>query len=92
MCLIMSDRAALRAAKLLRQYPDACGMHDVDKLASAGVGTLVRKDGRGGVINPFPEGQKLWPCKEISSAQKRGTGGACALGSGCTCIQDWERC
>ena len=55
MCLIMSDRAALRAAKLLRQYPDACGMHDVDKLASAGVGTLVRKDSRGGVINPFPD-------------------------------------
>jgi hypothetical protein len=59
MCLLMSDKAAVRAAKLLKQYPDTCGMHDIDKVASSGVGTLVRKDGRGGDVNPFPEGVEL---------------------------------
>ena len=59
MCFIISDRAALRAAKLLGKEPDACCMHDLDNVESSGIGSLVCKDGKGNTVNAFPAGQQL---------------------------------
>ena len=38
---------------------ETCDMHDGDKVGAGAIGRLVRKYGRGGVVNSFPAGQAL---------------------------------
>lgn len=55
---MMSDKAALSVAALFQFEKEACGMHQVDKVAASGIGDLVRRRKKQ-VMNPFPEGQAL---------------------------------
>ena len=62
-----SDRAATGVARKVDLEDEACLMHDADKLGTAAVGKLVRRDmtkkvgpcGHRPYANPFPEGNEL---------------------------------
>ena len=55
----VQDSAAKSVAKAWELEVETCDMHDGDKVGASAIGRLVRKDGRGGIVNPFPEGKAL---------------------------------
>ena len=57
--LAVQDAAATKVARDLDLEVETCDMHDGDKIGTSAIGSLVRKDGRGGVINDFGPGREL---------------------------------
>ena len=55
----VQDAAAKSVAKAFGFEEETCDMHDGDKVSASAIGQLVRKDGRGNVVNPFVEGDVL---------------------------------
>jgi len=55
----VQDSAAKSVARAWELEVETCDMHDGDKIGASAIGRLVRKDGRGGIVNSFPEGQAL---------------------------------
>jgi len=55
----VQDGAAKGETKAWDLEVETCDMHDGDKIGASAIGRLVRKDGRGNVVNPFPAGQEL---------------------------------
>ena len=53
-CSTMADRAAMTAAKRLALEMEACGMHDLSKIAESLLGILTRSVNTV-IQNPFPE-------------------------------------
>ena len=51
--LAVQDSSAIKVARDLDLEVETCDMHDRDKISASAIGSLVRKDGRGGVINDF---------------------------------------
>ena len=54
--LAVQDTVATKVARDLDLEVETCDMHDGDKIGASAIGLLVRKDGRGGVINDFGPG------------------------------------
>ena len=52
----VQDYAAKSVARAGDIEVETCGMHDGEKFGASAIGRLVRKDGRGGVVNSFPKG------------------------------------
>ena len=50
------DADAKSVAKAFGFEEETCDMHDGEKVSASAIGQLVRKDGRGNIVNPFPEG------------------------------------
>ena len=55
----VQDAAARSVARLLNLEEETCDMHDGDKIGRSAIGELLRKDGRGGFINPFEPGKLI---------------------------------
>ena len=53
----VQDSAAKSVARHLELEEETCDMHDSDKIGRSAIGELLRKDGRGGVVNPFDAGK-----------------------------------
>lgn len=56
---IVQDAAAKTVARTWYLEVETCDMHNDDKVGASAIGRLVRKDGSGGIVNSFPEGQAL---------------------------------
>ena len=51
--LAVEDAAATKVVMCLDLEAETCDVHDGDKIGASVIGSLVRKNGRGGVINDF---------------------------------------
>jgi len=55
----ITDYAAPNVCDEMEHEREGCDMHQIDKIGQAAIRSLVRKDKKK-VVNPFPEGQKLF--------------------------------
>lgn len=55
----VQDAAAKGVARALNLEEETCDMHDGDKIGRAAIGELLRRNGSGGIVNPFDQGMLI---------------------------------